>query len=125
MTKKKDFELTSIWQEIVKMSADIADELPEDPDYSLERKLWWFFFNGPVGVLFAIKEIFGESGYKYFINFILNYINTPETKECYYPSPNIKEFVSTNLKMQQKLNLEKTLRAIVSEKEEQMNKGDD
>ena len=43
----------------------------------------------------------------------------------YYPSPNIKEFVSTNLKMQQKLNLEKTLRAIVSEKEEQMNKGDD
>lgn len=84
---------TSEWLEIIKLAK--TNEIKKDQltpvfDIWVNRKIEWFLFNGAVGVLYLLKEVFGKAGLNKFIYFILEYLNQENTPGHYYPSANIK-----------------------------------
>lgn len=57
-------------------------------DVWVNRKIEWFLFNGAVGVLYLLKQVFGRESLDKFLEFILDYLNEENTPGHFYPSIN-------------------------------------
>lgn len=65
----------------------------------LDKKLSWFFMNGPVSVFYVIYAIYGKSGLGVFQNFINEYIIGTEDGEKFIPSKNLQREIESILKL--------------------------
>lgn len=65
----------------------------------LDKKLSWFFLNGPVSVFYVINEVYGELGLTKFQNFLSDYILGENGMSKYLPSKNLKNEVNEIRKM--------------------------
>lgn len=93
MMAENEIAYTPEWQEIdrlAKTSEIKKDQLTPVFDIWVNRKIEWFLFNGAVGVLYLLKEVFGKDGLNKFIKFILEYLDKENTPGHYYPSDSIK-----------------------------------
>lgn len=55
-------------------------------DATLNKKVYWFLFNGAGSVLSMIKEIYGDDALKAFYEFLNYFISNPDTPGHYYHS---------------------------------------
>lgn len=78
-------------------------------DASLNRKIYWFLFNGAGGVLTLIKEIYGDHALKIFYEFLDYFLATPDRAGHYYHSDTIKSDIETIRFATQGLDFEKYL----------------
>lgn len=60
----------------------------------LDKKLSWFFLNGPMSVFFVINEVYGEFGLTKFQNFLSDYVLGENGMSKYLASKNLKSEVN-------------------------------
>lgn len=84
-------------------------------DATLNRKIYWFLFNGAGGVLSMVKELYGDDGLKAFYEFLNYFISNSDTPGHYYHSDkasNDMKLISTET---QKLDFKQYLKNLKKE----------
>lgn len=84
-------------------------------DATLNRKIYWFLFNGAGGVLNMVKELYGDDGLKAFYEFLNYFISNSDTPGHYYHSDKASNDMKLISTATQKLDFKQYLRNLKKE----------
>lgn len=88
-----DLKYSKEWMVLRELSQGyvVSSSLKSQTDASLNKKIFWFLFNGAAGVIEMIKEIYGEKAVEDFYKFLDYFISSPDTVGHYYHSYKMNE----------------------------------
>lgn len=84
-------------------------------DATLNRKIYWFLFNGAGGVLNMVKELYGDDGLKAFYEFLNYFISNSDTPGHYYHSDKASNDMKLISTATQKLDFKQYLKNLKKE----------
>lgn len=84
-------------------------------DATLNRKIYWFLFNGAGGVLNMVKELYGDDGLKAFYEFLNYFISNSDTPGHYYHSDKVSNDMKLISTETQKLDFKQYLKILKKE----------
>ncbi|MGL5898883.1 MAG: hypothetical protein ACRCZW_04340 [Lactobacillaceae bacterium] len=84
-------------------------------DATLNRKIYWFLFNGAGGILNMVKELYGDDGLKAFYEFLNYFISNSDTPGHYYHSDKASNDMKLISTVTQKLDFKQYLKNLKKE----------
>jgi hypothetical protein len=78
---KEKYNLAPEWKVLTELASGLGisnlNQEKANLDLSLNKKLLWFLLGGAAGVLYLIKDNYGQTGLNQFYQFINQYLNRP------------------------------------------------
>jgi len=78
---KGKYNLAPEWKVLTELASGLGinnlDQEKANLDLSLNKKMMWFLLGGAAGVLYLIKDNYGQTGLNQFYQFINQYLNRP------------------------------------------------
>lgn len=78
---KEKYNLAPEWKVLTELASGLeTNNLNQEKanlDLSLNKKMMWFLLGGAAGVLYLIKDNYGQTGLNQFYQFINQYLNRP------------------------------------------------